>query len=92
MPLVRLTISQVLRMTVSVFSPRKSIFNRPSSPTGFIAYCVTSAPSSSVLSGSRFTNGSGPITTPAACTLELRDKSSSTNAVSISSRVVSSVS
>ena len=27
---VRLTISQVLRMTVNVFSPRKSIFNRPS--------------------------------------------------------------
>ena len=38
---MRLTISQVLRMTVSVFSPRKSIFSRPRSPTGFIAYCVT---------------------------------------------------
>ena len=60
MPCVRLTISQVLRMTVSVFSPRKSIFNRPSSPTGFIAYCVTSVPLSSSLSGSRLTSGSGP--------------------------------
>ena len=49
MPCVRLTISQVLRMTVSVFSPRKSIFSRPRSPTGFIAYCVTIAPSSSCL-------------------------------------------
>ncbi len=29
MPLRRLTISQVLRMTVSVFSPRKSIFSKP---------------------------------------------------------------
>ena len=91
-PCVRLTISQVLRMTVSVFSPRKSIFSRPRSPTGFIAYCVTSVPLSSCLSGSKFTSGWSPMTTPAAWTLALRVRSSRINAVSISSRVTSSVS
>jgi hypothetical protein len=65
-PALCLTSSQVLRMTVSVFSPKKSILSRPRSPTGFIAYCVTMAPSSSFLSGSRLTSGWSPMTTPAA--------------------------
>src|ERR1035441_6290027 len=72
MPRVSLTISHALRMTVSVLRPRKSIFRSPKSPTGPIAYWVTMAPSSSCLSGSRFTSGWSPITTPAACTEALR--------------------
>ena len=92
MPRVCFTISQALRMTVSVLRPRKSIFSRPRSPTGPIAYWVTMAPSSSCLSGSRFTSGWSPITTPAACTDALRVRSSRMKAVSISSRVTSSFS
>ena len=84
------TISQVLRMTVNVFSPRKSIFNRPRSSTGPIGYWVVMAPF--FLSGKILTSGSAPMTTPAAWTEELRVISSSTNAVSINSRVTSSLS
>ena len=79
-------------MTVSVFKPRKSIFNKPRSPTGFMGYWVVMMPSASALSGSTLTNGSAPITTAAAWMEELRVRSSSTNAVSISSRVTSSLS
>ncbi len=85
------TNSQVLRMTVRVFSPRKSIFSRPRSPTGPMAYWVTMAPSSSFFSGSRLTSGWSPMTTPAAWTEALRVRSSRTSAVSINSWVWSFV-
>jgi hypothetical protein len=72
-------------MTVSVFSPRKSIFNMPAFSRQFMSYWVTMTlspfpPEPLVLwvqMGTYSSSGPGAITTPAACTLEWRESPSS---------------
>ena len=67
-------ISSASLMTVNVFNPRKSIFNKPRSPNGFIEYWVTiSFEFVPVVSGTIFVSGSAPITTPAAWVEALRE-------------------
>ena len=85
--------STVSSMTVSVFSPRKSIFSRPRSFSGPIAYCVTtSLPFESRQSGTYSERSRSPMTTPAAWTPALRVRPSSKSAYSQSWRVAGSVS
>ena len=67
MPWLRLTLFTAFCITVSVLSPRKSIFKRPSSSKAVIVYCVTTAPSLPLESGTYSSTARWLMTTPAAC-------------------------
>ncbi len=56
-----------LSMSVSVRSPRKSILRRPMRSIPFMSYCVVMSDVVPLKRGTKFTRGSGAITTPAAC-------------------------
>ena len=77
------------RMIVSVRSPRKSIFKRPSSSSVVIGNCVVSAPSL-LVSGTTVDSGTPEITTPAACVELCRGSPSSFMDRSSTRRMVSS--
>ena len=53
-------------ITVNVRSPKKSIFNRPSSSILSLSYCVTKPSSLEFCTGTYSSNGTAEITTPAA--------------------------
>ncbi len=63
---VRRMLSTASAITVSVFSPRKSIFRSPSFPTAFMSYCTVTSPSWSV-SGTNSSSGRSVMMIPAAC-------------------------
>ena len=63
-------------MMVSVVSPRKSILSRPSFSRPFMSYWVTISSRFVLYSGTSSFSGSGEITTPAACTEQLRARPS----------------
>ena len=79
-------------MTVSVFSPRKSIFSMPRSVSGPIAYWVTIEPSLARVSGMYSDRSRSLMTTPAACTPTPRVRPSSVVAYSHSCAVAGSFS
>ena len=79
-------------ITVSVRSPRKSIFKRPNSSNVTIVYCVVMLPSEALDSGTNSSTGFGLITTPAAWTEVCRGSPSKRIAISISFFAESSVS
>jgi hypothetical protein len=80
-PHARRTFSTASAMTVSVFSPRKSIFSRPSFPTAFMSNCTVTSPSWRV-SGTNSSSGLSVMRIPAACLPVLRTMPSRTRACS----------
>mgnify|MGYP007132072849 CR=1 FL=1 len=76
---VRRTFSTASEITVRVFSPRKSIFSRPSLPTAFMSNCTVTSPSCSVR-GTNSSSGLSVMMMPAACLPVLRTMPSSTRA------------
>src|SRR5207248_1852846 len=90
-PFFRINVT-VSSITVSVFNPRKSIFNSPRSFNGFIEYWLTmSLPLTSRQSGTYSERSRSLITTPAACTPALRESPSNAVAYSINCFVCVSV-
>ena len=79
-PLERSMMSRASSMTSRLRRPRKSIFSRPSSSTGFIENCVTirywrspsTVPASASCSGTTSVSGVPAMTTAAAWIDELR--------------------
>ena len=68
MPYLALTIFTVSLISVRVFNPRKSIFNKPACSTTALSNCVTyKSESLAVAIGTKFLISSGVIITPHAC-------------------------
>jgi len=91
-PVERSTMSSASSITSRLRSPRKSIFNRPISSTGFIVNWVTvrstlspfsSVPASATWSGTMSVSGRSAITTAAAWIEEFRTIPSSPFATSM---------